>query len=444
MERFLGALEHSFWLYDQVQPIHFALRAKVTGQFSRKQLRQALKRLQMQHPLLRVKIAVPDGRPKFIEQEADIPVRVVLRQGDNHWQQELAIELSESFAWYQAPLVRVVHLQSKAVSDLIVTFHHAIADGLSGAYAMRDLVQSLEADRWCSPKPLSDSLPVETLIPDLAADRDLSCRKGQQADGLVPPSPIYPTVISSRPRPHLQSTRLSTTLTGQLRDRARTEQTTVHGAISAAFLLALARQQGETRSPLRCLSPVNVRSHLTSPVDETVGLFIGYGLTHHEIHANSSLWDIARALTAQLAARSPELWQGFLQREAVMATCPEPQIVMAGMQQQYGYDLLVTNLGPLPFTQQVGSLRLEELHGPAVMTGIETGRVVGVSTLGDCLSVIVAGHAQTASAQEMSEFLAIALQLLGANLNPGDEPSIQPSNPRKRTHRSGKTSVAVG
>jgi hypothetical protein len=441
MERFLGALEHSFWLYDQVQPIHFALRAKVIDQFSRKQLRQALKGLQMQHPLLRVKIVAADGRPKFIEQEADIPIRVVARQGDNHWQHELAVELSESFAWHQAPLVRVVHLQSKAVSDLIVTFHHAIADGLSGAYAMRDLVQNLEADR-CSPSPLSDSLPVETLIPDLAADGDQSCPERQQAEVLVTP-PVYSTVISSRPRPHLQSARLSATLTGQLRDRARTEHTTVHGAISAAFLLALAQQRA-TRSPLRCLSPVNVRSHLTSPVAETVGLFIGYGLTHHEIHADSSLWDIARALTAQLAARSPEVWQGFLQREAVMATCPEPQIVMAGMQQKYGYDLLVTNLGPLPFTQQVGSLRLEELHGPAVMTGIETGRVVGVSTLGDCLSVIVAGHAQTASAQEMSEFLAIALQLLGANLNPGDEPSIQPSNPRKRTHRSGKTSVAVG
>lgn len=68
MERLLGAAEHYFWLHDQVVPIHFALTARIRGNFSLDQLRKSLTQLQLQHPLLRVAIAVAEtGHPKFVE-----------------------------------------------------------------------------------------------------------------------------------------------------------------------------------------------------------------------------------------------------------------------------------------------------------------------------------------------------------------------------------------
>lgn len=42
MERPLGALEHSQWLYDQIHPLHFAITAKIRGQFSLDRLPTAL------------------------------------------------------------------------------------------------------------------------------------------------------------------------------------------------------------------------------------------------------------------------------------------------------------------------------------------------------------------------------------------------------------------
>ncbi|MGF1675250.1 MAG: hypothetical protein ACFCUV_16425 [Rivularia sp. (in: cyanobacteria)] len=41
--------------------------------------------------------------------------------------------------------------------------------------------------------------------------------------------------------------------------RSRSEHTTVHGAISAAFLLALTQQDAKSSDMMRCLHPVNVR-----------------------------------------------------------------------------------------------------------------------------------------------------------------------------------------
>jgi hypothetical protein len=112
MDRFLGSFERSFWLYDRVRPVHFAVAAKLQGIFSLEQLRRSLVQLQGRHPLLRVKIAVADnGLPQFVENGAAIPIRVVARSHSDLWQRELAVEMSRSFDWSVAPLVRVVLVQ---------------------------------------------------------------------------------------------------------------------------------------------------------------------------------------------------------------------------------------------------------------------------------------------------------------------------------------------
>lgn len=113
-------------------PIHFTKSAKISGSFSLDQLRKSLAQVQMQHPLLRVGIAVAEtGYPKFVEQIAPILLRLVVREDDRSWQREVEVELSRSFSWRTAPLFRVVLLQSERVSELIMTCHHAIANGMS-------------------------------------------------------------------------------------------------------------------------------------------------------------------------------------------------------------------------------------------------------------------------------------------------------------------------
>jgi hypothetical protein len=78
MERPLGAFEQSFWLYDQAHPVHFVLAAKLDAVVNVEQLRHALQNVQQRHPLLRVRIDLSrSGAPVFIEQPAEIPIRVV-------------------------------------------------------------------------------------------------------------------------------------------------------------------------------------------------------------------------------------------------------------------------------------------------------------------------------------------------------------------------------
>ncbi|MGB8701647.1 MAG: condensation domain-containing protein [Thermosynechococcaceae cyanobacterium] len=387
MERHLGAFEHFFWLYDQVQPVHFSLCAHLRGHFSIAQLRQSLVRLQQKHPLLRVRIE-PDemGRPRFVEQAVPLPLRIATRHDEQQWQREVETELSQSFDWATAPLARVVLLQTatgtETHSELIVTCHHAIADGMSVAYLMRDIVQGLGSEPE-QVRALSDAPTLEQLTVPMAPVDSPEPFSSKQ--------PAYNSTVSTRPRPHFRTTWLPARLTQQLRDRSRAEHTSVHGVVSAAFLLSLARQRGDQASSLKCLSPINVRSHLSPSVSEALGLYIAYGLTHHDLSLGESIWDMARSLKAQLSeAAKPSQWMTDLSgRQTVAATCPDPHTVGQGMQQQYGFDLLVTNLGQLNLAQPSGPVGIESLYGPAVMTGLTQERVVGVATWGDRLSLSV-------------------------------------------------------
>jgi NRPS condensation-like uncharacterized protein len=414
MERFLGAFEHSFWLYDQVQPVHFATTAKLKGSFSLEQLRISLAQLQRRHPLLRVRIALnATGQPKFIEQLAEIPIRIVARTDAQRWQQELAVEMSQSLDWQIAPLVRVVLLQSGQDAELILSCHHSIGDGLSGALMLRDIVQGLSItqidnfdDERFHQRPLSAALPIEKALVNTVL---LPPEVTAQNQPLIE-SPIS---ISTRNLPHVRTALLSAELTHQIVAQSRREQTTVHGAISAAFLMALARHKGTEPNQLKCFSPINVRSHLALPMLDAVGLYISYGLTHHEVSFNSSFWAIARSVKSQLAQFSDPklLFSELLQRQQFISTLPTAPMVFQARQQR-GYDLLVTNLGKLPLEQKFGDIRIEEFYGPAVMAGVDREQIVGVATWGDRLSLTALSPSTNISSESATAFLADGLQLL--------------------------------
>lgn len=176
MEKYLGAFEHFYWLYNQFYPIDFATVAKLQGQFSVDQLSTVLKQVQQHHPLLRVRIATDAiGLPKFVETDDEIPLRLIARTDDRHWQSELEVELARSLDWQVAPLLRVVLLQSGAESELMIICHHAIADGLSGVYLMRDILQEL-GGKIFERSELTAAVSLESVLPGIALSPEATAK----------------------------------------------------------------------------------------------------------------------------------------------------------------------------------------------------------------------------------------------------------------------------
>jgi hypothetical protein len=377
MERYLGAFEHWFWLWDQIHPLQFAVVAKLQGRFSPNQLAIALQQVQRRHPMLRVRIAVDEtGRPKFIETDGEIPVRWIARTDAQQWQQELELEMTHSLNWQVAPLLRVVILQAGDESELMIICHHSIADASSSIYLLRDIVQGLEGKTFRQ-SDLSTLPSLEEAFSRLAPAPEVT---GEGS--------FYSTTITRRPQPHVRSAMLSAELTQQLIACSRAEQTTVHAAISAAFLLTLTQQPFRASEPLYCVHPVNVRSHLSLPMPDAVGLYVNGGVTTHSLKPNSAFWDVARSVKSQLLQNdvAEQLTADSQTRQATLAELPGTA-AFAEILNQFTSQLVVTNLGLIKIPQRYDEIRIEALYAPAVLSRNAPQQVVGVSTFGSRMSL---------------------------------------------------------
>ncbi|WP_341532031.1 condensation domain-containing protein (plasmid) [Nostoc sp. UHCC 0302] len=386
MYRPLNAGEHSFWLYDQVAPLHFVVTAQITGEFTISQLEQALVYLQQRHPLLRVCVAVNTSRqPWFKEDVAKIPLRVVQRMGEQDWLKEVEQELTQPFDWSQSPLLRVVVVHSLEVSEIIVSTHHSISDGLSSVYLLRDILQFVgmpDSERQIlSLRPGYEELILEQAakIPSLPSPQNSN---NEPLPAKINDSTSTHAEILSERTVRLLAWSLSSQETNLLISRCHQEQTSVHAAICTAFLLAVSQDSGQ-HYDLKCLSPIDIRRYLAPLIVEDCGYYASVGLTTHSITPNLTLWDIARALKSQLHPQIAldKIAQRITESQAFLKTNPSPSQVRQAFNDVYGHDVLVSNLGRLNIPHQFGNLRLQAIYGPAVATYMKNERFIGVATV---------------------------------------------------------------
>jgi hypothetical protein len=291
--RSLGSLEHLFWLFDQNSFVHFAVTALISGETNARDWRRALDRLQKRHPILSVCIdGEPGSVPLFRQADATpIPLRIVEDEPEPRWEAEVAKELATPFNPSRAPLIRAVLIPGARDAAFILVAHHSIADGLSLAYAIRDTLDAL-AGRSLRPLPWLPSQDDMMNVPDSRADG----QEQDQAEALTPA--VYRRRDNARPR--VKGLRLSAGLTSSVRDRARQEGTTVHGALCAALVLASRDVSAAWREiPLRILSPINARPLLDA--GESCGVFLGATTSVFDRQA-MDFWDIARDARIGVAA----------------------------------------------------------------------------------------------------------------------------------------------
>jgi hypothetical protein len=382
--RRLGTLEHLFWLYDQHRSSHFAVTALISGQASPRDWRKALDRLQKRHPILSVCIAaeagsVPTFRPADV---APIPLRIVNDEPERRWEAEVAEELATPFDSSRAPLIRAVLIQRARDAAFILLAHHSIADGLSLAYVIRDTLEALAG----RPLPPLAWLPSQD---------DMTSASEGFADAQEQDRPRALMPVFHRPRdnarPTVKAARLSPALTASIRERARQEGTTVHGALCAALVLASRDALDVPREiPLRIFSPLNARA---PEAGESCGLFLGAAASVFD-RQTAGFWDIAREAKAGIAANStPEHMAARLAflRRAVGNGADVARAAAIGAELFRG-EFVLTNLGSLSLNQKFGPFTLKAMFGPAVLTGLAGQQTIGVSTINGSLCLLQTSH----------------------------------------------------
>ncbi len=401
----LGAVEQLLWLLDQNSPRHFVLAAQIEGHTRIENWRNALDLVQRRHPFLSVCIET-DPNPHFRQVSgAPIPLRVI--EGDNAtlgWESEISRELSLPFNARQAPLIRAVLLHEAERVVYILAAHHSIADGLSLSFVIRDTLQAMVGMRL-------DSLPV---VPTSEEILGITARLVNQAapsqeSNLMPPGKpaIYRKDDGSLP--WVKGLQLAPELTSTLREKAREEGTTVHGALCSAVALAFRQIRGRSnKDPIRIWSPIDMRKLLG--LGEDCALLAASKIVSTDPQDLAAFWDVARHITTSLApARTLDGAVAFTNSlYQVVSNGLDVQTATQIMAHKFAYEICLTNLGNLRYDTGFGELRLEAIWGPIVFAGFEGAQTIGVTTTNGRLCLLHASYTPAQSLLELAKQLLVS------------------------------------
>ncbi|OZJ01925.1 hypothetical protein BZG36_05320 [Bifiguratus adelaidae] len=399
----LGPCEAYFWLSNQNSAKHFIVAAEIKGTTTVASWQAALDAVQRRHPLLSVCIDTDaSGIPYFRSiPNLPIPLKVIDSETGQGWEDIIVAEWETPFPVKDALLVRTTLLYAKHRATFLFAAHHSIADGLSSTFVIRDILQSLSG---MALKTLPTPAAQEDLVPPPVVQE--SENGTESNDNSAAPAPSAPGTPLKRDPSTLQvrGLCLPTELTTTLRERARAEGVTVHGALVAAIVLAGKECRQEWRSsPVRVVSPVNTRKIVGRGQD--CALTIVFPIGTYDPQSSAQFWDIARLVKSDLkGVRTKEglamVLDGFRQ---LLASKPGmPEIAQFELH-ACASEMMVSNLGDLEIESQFGDLKLESFWGPSVFVGMEGEQIFGAGTVNGALHLLHTSYSAIPKCLETTE-----------------------------------------
>ena len=303
----------------------------------------------------------------------------------SNWKAEVARELAKPFALGQAPLARAVLMHGPFESVFIFITHHSIGDGLSSAYAIRDVLRALTGETL---EPLPPNPAQEPLVYMSQQATHHDANGSQQ-----PQVPYEGRIMAFRTNddllPTVEALSLTPELTRTLTERARKERTTVHGALCSAIVLAGRESSGDwNHSPVRVMSPFNLRKQLG--IGEDFGLFVSAASVPMSPGTLADFWDMARFAKSSLTERQllPLVAMKMEQLEQAVNSGIDVGGAAQVLAQGFSCEVLLSNLGRPTVQFDSGSLTLKAMSGPSVLMGFDGGQTVGVTTANDSLCLL--------------------------------------------------------
>jgi hypothetical protein len=287
----------------------------------------------------------------------DPQLRVVPATTPDSWTRIVEEELQRPFITGTGPLTRFVMIDAGDSFDLVGIYHHLVADGLSAAVVLRDLLSRL-AD------------PTTELTPVLAAPADdlLPGRRANLADLRTVARALRGRGRPPRPGGPLTCTTwsLDTAETSALLTRCRAERATVQAALCTAFARALA-DLGHP-APASIAVPADLRRMLAPAPGDAVGLYASSFLTWVDGADPDDFWTLARSVGTDIRHRlRPEELLPLVRVFRLLSFLPRKAVstlLRRSETKQTCFDVGISNVrSSIPV--DYGALRLDALFGAA-------------------------------------------------------------------------------
>jgi len=252
-----------------------------------------------------------------------------------------------------------------------LTVHHAIADAIALTWVFRDVLLLLSGQKL---EPLA--------IPDSQDEMLGNALRGVPERSARALPQVTASDASYRERMQVKHRALSRDLTAAIAEKARSESTTVFGAISAATILAGRSLSNRWRTePLQFLCPVSSRRH--AEFQEAVRAYFNIIPLHLAPEIGSDLWDLARyCKAAVLPAQSREVAREISKQiGGFLGMGPTPATVSDFMHANFASQGSLSSLGVIPYATRARDIELTAIWGPALSTGVDGEQYLGAVTL---------------------------------------------------------------
>jgi NRPS condensation-like uncharacterized protein len=376
----LGSVEKVFWLLDQVSQVHFVMAVELEGYLTADELRKGLNAVQERHPLFSVSInANGYEHPMYEHDEGKlIPLRVVQNIVTDQIDIEMSRELATPFDWTGGPLIRVVLIEDQKKPTIVFAVYHAISDGVSMMFVIRDLLQALNGQTLQS---LAVPFSTDELL-SLPINRFKNNQSKANVSGQA---------RRKERQPQVNRIKLSAQITSQLVETARKEGTTVQGALYAAFIKAARQTEiNWSNKNIRVVVPISVRNSIGA--GESSCLYINSKVISHQPDDFSAFWDLARYAKKELndvqfletIKSNTEGLQNKVFSDINVSVLSEV------LQKGVGREMMISNLGRFPYQTNFGKLKIKSMWGPLALSGTQDEQTVGVITTDNrlCLSTV--------------------------------------------------------
>ncbi|MFW9900130.1 MAG: condensation domain-containing protein [Candidatus Thorarchaeota archaeon] len=442
--------------HSKVPNSNISMIATILGNVSIDELKKVIKKMQKRHPILNAHLQ-PEGKELYLiaNGNIEIPLKVIKRNSDVQWRDEIIYQHKIPFKMEQGPLIRFIILHSTEISDLIIFCQHTICDGMSLAYLARDIMIYLgdpsKNVELLPPAPLvdEDNIP-DDIKPSLMMrifGKTIN-KKWEQSELIFNYDDFYALHEGYWKKytykAHLYE--LSKKKTQALIMACRKNGVTVNTALMIAF--AIAQNQLNPNSPkyLQNISfAVNLRDLLNNPAGEQFGFFAGGMRLKFKYSDENNFWKAVKRIhnkAMPTEARNQALI-GTLNAFVINPTLIEAQIFAAfgslipstsksydkiqaflsdkkniankmvnkKLSKGFAMAQIITNLGKTGFPEKYGDLILKNL---ILMPSCSpyTELVLGVVTHGDSLSITLNHMEESISSEKILKIRDKANQIL--------------------------------
>lgn len=305
--RQVGEQERIFHYLHTLGGLIAAGATHITGPLTPELLRQALKWLQSQHPILNSHIRYQGyafrSVPPFVypipffdtRGTTEVPLRVVTDPNPDAWQAILQKESRTPIGRGKHPRMRMVLVRTHEGAQsqhLIMTMDHAIADAQAGGMLADQLYKYLaDPELMEQQPPLQVGIPpsLESGLPKKSDSGSKTYQPAIRFPKTKVPNPVNVSLSVER--------RIGANVAEAIREAIKAHRTTMHGAIGAGFLAATREKFG--MDEMTILSTVELRRMMKPALPVTAfGCYIDILRTHHKL--SDDFWAMATDLSFKL------------------------------------------------------------------------------------------------------------------------------------------------